>query len=212
MTSTTPLPRTPGSDPGAHLRKVVSLFAWFLLVMGLLTGVMLGAFAYFHLQQSAQIERFRVAGIDAKADVVRTWKETGSSSGTGRNRRSGTIDYLAAVRFESAGAMRESEAVLNSAVVWERLKPGQSVTIRYLKDAPDFVLVKGDDPDETMDLEGWIILGGATFVLLMLSALAFWGRRFITPSLGEYSRGRRDDSRAGSMNTTSDSSVDSSID
>lgn len=212
MAATTPTPRPSDAEPGAYLRKVVSFFAWFLLGMGLLTGVMLAAFSYFDAQQRAQIERFKQSGIDAQAEVVRAWTHTGSSSGSGRSRRSGTTHYLAVVRFEVAGAMRESEAVLNSATVWSSLKPGQTITIRYVKEAPDFVLVKGDDPDETMDLEGWLFLGGATFVLLALSVLAFWGRRFITPTLGEYSRGRRSDDGRGSMNTTADSSVDRSLD
>ncbi|MBL8516795.1 MAG: DUF3592 domain-containing protein [Betaproteobacteria bacterium] len=212
MTAHTPSRHPPNTDPGAYLRKVVSVFAGFLLVMGLLAGIMLGAFAYFGAQQAAQTERFRQSGIDMPAEVVRAWKDTGSASGSGRNRRSGATHYLATVRFAADGAMREAEAALNSASLWQGLKSGQSITIRYLKDAPDFVLVKGDDPDESMDLEGWLFLGGATVVLLLLSALAFWARRFIAPTLGTYRRGQRGDDSHGSMNTTSDSSVDSSLD
>ena len=207
MTPSTQSPHPPNAEPGAYLRKVVSLFGWFLLVMGLLCGVMLGAFVYFDAQHRAQTERFNQLGIDIKAEVVRTWKHTGSSSGSGRSRTGGTTHYLAAVRFDMNGSIRESEAVLNNSSLWVGLKPKQTITIRYVKDAPDFVLVKGDTPDDAMDLEGWLFLGGGTFFLLALSALAFWARRFITPSLGTYSRVRGDDSRPGSMNTT-DASYD----
>lgn len=208
-----PKPRpSSAAEPGAYLRKVVSCFAWFLLAMGLLTGVMLGAFVYFDAQKAAQTERFKQSGIDTQAEVMRAWKDTGSSSGSGRSRRSGTTHYLATVRFDVGGTLRESDAVLNSSTLWSSLKPGQAIAIRYVKEAPDFVLVKGDEPDEAMDLEGWLFLGGATIVLLTLSALAFWARRFITPTLGTYTRGRRNDDGRGSMNTTSDSSVDSSLD
>ena len=131
-------------------RCLHGLFFVFIGISALLAGSV-------HNQEAAE---FKERGISTEAIVVRIEIKTGASHrGSGRPTIYSTTTFRPIVRFtDTEGQTREGFSLVSKAE-YEKLPIGSTVTITYLPEAPDEVLLEEDTLETSPFI--WIPIGGA---------------------------------------------------
>lgn len=127
---------------------------WFFGILFTLVGMGIVIFGVYLMRQDEALE---TRGITTEAKIIRVESETSSRSTKRGRRRSSTV-YRPIVRFtDAAGTMHEGASIL-ACKEHKYLQPGSHVTITYLPENPDEVLLAGDSREDSNYM--MMLLGG----------------------------------------------------
>ncbi len=118
---------------------------WFFGILFTLIGLGVVSVGVYLKHQDEALE---TRGITTEAKIIRVESETSSHSSRRGRRRSSTV-YRPIVRFTDAkGAMHEGTSIL-ACREHKYLESGSHITITYLPENPDDVLLAGDSREES---------------------------------------------------------------